>query len=434
MFFERPEAGQQAVLVHIRFSQFDEADQIQEFSELVRSADLLALATVTGRRRDPHPRSFCGAGKVEEIQAQITATGANLVLFNHDLGPAQQRNLERLLDCRVIGRTELILHIFAARARTHEGQLQVELAQLRHAQSRLVRGWSHLDRQKGGVNLRGAGETQLEVDQRLVSDRIGQLEQRLERVRRQRGQGRRQRQRAEVPTIALVGYTNAGKSTLFNRLTASRVLAQDQLFATLDPTLRRLPVDGIGDVVLADTVGFIRDLPHSLVAAFKATLEEVAEADLLLHVIDASAPDHAERSEQVRLVLDEIGAADRPVLQVRNKIDRLGEAPAIEYDAEGVPLSVGVSAQLGQGLELLLDGVAARLGVTAPQQVRLTPSAGKARSWLYNLGAVLDETLQEDGHLQLTVRLDERRLAQLAREPGVLLRPQQPLHRISPSH
>ncbi len=270
MFFDRPDSGQTAVLVHVRFSQFDEEEVLAEFAELVDSADVTAVATVVARRKVPQAGTFIGKGKLEELVAIVREHEAALVIFNHELTPSQQRNLEAALACRVMTRTELILHIFAARARTHEGQLQVELAQLNHAQTRLVRGWTHLDRQKGGIGLRGAGETQIEMDARMLADRVHVIERRMRRVQRQREQGRRQRRRAEIPTVALVGYTNAGKSTLFNRLTESAVLAEDRLFATLDPTLRKLKLPGGTEVVLADTVGFIRDLPHTLVEAFKA--------------------------------------------------------------------------------------------------------------------------------------------------------------------
>jgi GTPase len=434
LFFDRPESGQRAVLVHIAFSGTDETIEAAEFVELARSAALHTCTLITGRRREPHPRTFVAAGKLDEIRAAIDADGADLVLFDHDLSAAQQRNIEAVLERRVMGRTELILHIFADRARTHEGQLQVELAQLDHARSRLVRGWVHLDRQKGGVNLRGAGETQLELDQRMLNDRMRAIEKKLTSVRRQRDQGRRQRRRASVPTVALVGYTNAGKSTLFNCLTESQVLAQDRLFATLDPTLRRLGVDGIGDVVLADTVGFIRDLPHGLVEAFKATLEEVSEADLLLHVIDAAATDLDMQRAQVLAVLEEIGAGDRPVLEVHNKIDLLGDAPRMDRDEHGAPVRVALSARTGLGLELLGDALAERFGVAhAPQRVRIAPAAGRARSWLYGIGAVLSEQSCEDGDVELIVRMSEQRFAQLLREPGVLLQGHPGVPRIAPA-
>jgi GTPase len=433
LFFERPERGQRAVLVHMTFAREYESSQTAEFIELARSAALDVRALVTGRRSEPHPRSFVGAGKLEEVKAVVTAEAADLVLFDHELSAAQQRNIEQALGTRVMGRTELILHIFASRARTHEGQLQVELAQLDHARSRLVRGWGHLDRQTGGVNLRGVGETQLELDQRMLNERMRAIEKKLESVRRQRNQGRRARRRASVPTIALVGYTNAGKSTLFNRLTDSNVLAQNQLFATLDPTLRRLAVDGSGDAVLADTVGFIRDLPHGLVEAFKATLEEVVEADLLLHVVDASADDLEMRRLQVHDVLEEIGAGDRPILEVYNKIDVAGDAPRIDFSADGVPQRVWVSSARGDGFELLARALSLRFGVERePRCVRLGPDAGRTRAWLYEMGAVLGERTHEDGAVELTVRMNASRLAQLIRVPGVVLQAQQGVHRISP--
>jgi GTPase len=434
LFFDRPDSGQRAVLVHITFSRSDEAVEAAEFVELVRSAALEDCTLITGRRGEPHPRTFVAAGKLEEIREAIAADGAELVLFDHDLSAAQQRNLEAALERRVMGRTELILHIFARRARTHEGLLQVELAQLDHARSRLVRGWVHLDRQKGGVNLRGAGETQLELDQRMLNERIRAIEKKLEGVRRQRDQGRRQRRRASVPTVALVGYTNAGKSTLFNRLTESSVLAQNQLFATLDPTLRRLGVEGLGDIVLADTVGFIRDLPHGLVEAFKATLEEVAEADLLLHVVDAAAPDLEMQRAQVHAVLDEIEAGDRPVLEVHNKIDLIGQPPRLDRGENGEPTRVWLSAASGDGIDLLGAALAQRFGVEhAPRRVRLAPCAGRARSWLYGIGAVVAEQAQDDGGVELLVRLSDRRFEQLLREPGVFLQGQQGVPRIAPA-
>lgn len=423
------------MLVHVRFSQAEEQEEIDEFEELVRSADIERLAVLIARRKRPDARLYIGSGKLEELRALLTAHSADLVVFDHDLTPSQQRNIETELKCRVVTRTELILYIFGARARTHEGQLQVELAQLRHAETRLVRGWTHLDRQKGGIGLRGAGETQIELDQRILSDRAKAIDKRLEKVRKQREQGRRARQRADVLTVALVGYTNAGKSTLFNAMAQAHVLAEDKLFATLDPTLRKLPINCVGDVVLADTVGFIRHLPHSLVEAFKATLVEVAQADLLLHVIDATMHgDDEERAKQVRAVLAEIGADERPVLEVYNKIDVANEPARVERGAHGEPVAVWVSAKRGDGIDLLLEAITERLGVDSPPtRVRLSPSAGKTRSWLYQQGVVLDEQASDDGGMELTVRLNPQTRARLATQPGVLLPGSQGVHRISPS-
>jgi len=405
--FERPQGGERAVLVHIAFDSREHGENLQEFQELVRSAGAEAVATVTGRMRVPEPKYFVGSGKAEAIRDAVAAEGAELVLFNHGLSPAQERNLERLLRCRVLDRTGLILDIFAQRARTHEGKLQVELAQLQHLSTRLVRGWTHLERQKGGIGLRGPGETQLETDRRLLGERIKQIHRRLARVRRQRNQGRRGRRRAELPTVSLVGYTNAGKSTLFNLLTGAGVFAEDQLFATLDPTLRRVELGEGRAAILADTVGFIRHLPHDLVAAFRSTLEETREADLLLHVVDAAGERREATVGAVNGVLAEIGAQDIPQLQVYNKIDLLpGFAPRIDRDAQGRPWRVWMSSRTGAGRDLLLAAIAECLPVErVRERLCLPPAAARLRARLYALGGVCAERVHDDGALEVEVDL-----------------------------
>lgn len=406
MFFDRPDSGERAVLVNIRLDNDEGGIDLREFEALVISAGGDPVALVTGHRNTPKARSFVGSGKLEEIGEVLRAEDASLVIFNHSLSPSQERNLEASLSARVLDRTGLILDIFAQRARTHEGKLQVELAQLRHMSTRLIRGWTHLERQKGGIGMRGPGETQLETDRRLLRARIKSISGRLDRVRRQRGQGRRARQRAELSTVALVGYTNAGKSTLFNALTDAKVYAADQLFATLDPTLRRLEVHNLGPLVLADTVGFIARLPHGLVEAFKATLEETREADLLVHVVDAASDDRDDNRLEVHAVLEEIGANERPVLEVYNKIDLLEMQPRIDRDDEGRPYRVWVSAEKGLGLELVLEALAERLGEDVlAQDVELRPDQAKLRAALYALGAVENEEFGDDGSAHLQVRL-----------------------------
>ncbi|OSO74654.1 GTPase HflX, partial [Stutzerimonas stutzeri] len=363
MFFERPGGGERAILVHLDGQDPAAREDPQEFQELARSAGAETVGFVNVSRHQPSAKFLIGSGKVEELHDLVKEGEAELVIFNHTLTPSQERNLERALECRVLDRTGLILDIFAQRARTHEGKLQVELAQLEHMSTRLVRGWTHLERQKGGIGLRGPGETQLETDRRLLRVRIRQIKQRLEKVRGQREQARRGRRRADIPSVSLVGYTNAGKSTLFNALTESEVYAANQLFATLDPTLRRLELEDVGPVILADTVGFIRHLPHKLVESFRATLEESSNADLLLHVIDAHEPERDQQIEQVLAVLGEIGANELPMLEVYNKLDLLeGIEPQIQRDADGKPQRVWVSARDDLGLDLLRQAVAELLG------------------------------------------------------------------------
>jgi GTPase len=426
LLFERPDSGERAVLVHLELGREDGEDP-QEFEDLVLSAGGVPVAFITGQRRTPDPRIFVGEGKLEEVRAAVLANQAELVLFNHSLRPSQERNLERELQCRVLDRTGLILDIFAQRARTHEGKLQVELAQLQHMSTRLVRGWTHLERQKGGIGLRGPGETQLETDRRLLRERIKAINARLEKVRTQRTQARRARQRAEVPAVSLVGYTNAGKSTLFNALTSADVYAADQLFATLDPTLRRLPVPELGVVLLADTVGFIRHLPHKLVQAFRATLEEVVQADLLLHVIDSSAVERDGNIEHVVAVLEEIGVAEIPRLDVYNKIDLLDDAaPRIDRDESGRPLRVWVSARQQAGFDLLLQAIGELLsGDLVRGDVVLGNGMGRLRARLYEAGAVVAESHLEDGRAVLSIKMpasDFNRLASNENlDPQVLL-------------
>jgi GTP-binding protein HflX len=351
--FDRPSAGSDALLVALDFGERDCRERLAELRELARSAGLRPAGTIEGRRNRPDPAWFVGGGKADEIALALAAQRAALVLFDHELTAVQQRNLEQRLQCRVIDRTTLILDIFAQRARSHEGKLQVELAQLEHLSTRLVRGWTHLERQKGGIGLRGPGETQLETDRRLIGKRVKRLRDQLARLRTQRDTRRRARERGAVPSVSLVGYTNAGKSTLFNALTHAGTYAADQLFATLDTTSRRFYTPGGQSIVLSDTVGFIRDLPHSLVAAFRATLEETVRADLLLHVVDAASPDRDRQIEEVGKVLAEIGAEHIPQLLVYNKSDLTGQSPRVARDEHARLLRIDLSARSGAGIELL---------------------------------------------------------------------------------
>jgi GTP-binding protein HflX len=419
--FERPRGGERALLVGVGIGKPVDPHDTAEFQALAASAGAVPVALITASRQRPDPKYFVGLGKAEEIRDRALDAKAEVVLVDQTLSPSQERNLEKLTSCRVLDRNGLILDIFSQRARSFEGKLQVELAQLSHLSTRLVRGWTHLERQKGGIGLRGPGETQLETDRRLIAKRIRTLRARLEKLARQRDTGRHVRREVPVPTVALVGYTNAGKSTLFNRLTGSDSFVADQLFATLDPTVRRIKLAGVGEVVLADTVGFVRALPHELIAAFRSTLQEAREADLLLHVVDASDPQRDERIVQVREVLTGIGAGEIRELKVFNKIDLMGaEPPRIVLGPDGVPTQAWVSAHSGAGLGGLREAIAQAV---RPNQVRQTLHldmlAAALRSDLYRREAVRAERQCDDGSWELDVELDPAEMARILGSRGV---------------
>ena len=404
--FERPQSGSRAVLVQLELDDRAEGDSVEEFQELAISAGAELVEIVRGHRRSPDRRFFVGKGKVDEIRAHVLRSLADIVIFDHRLSPAQERNLERELNCRVVDRIGLILDIFAQRASTFEGKLQVELAQLRHLSTRLIRGWTHLERQKGGIGLRGPGETQLESDRRLIGTRIKQIHRRLEGVRRGRAISRKSREKRAVPVVSLVGYTNAGKSTLFNAMTGANVVAEDRLFATLDPTLRRLCNSSDPGMVLADTVGFIADLPHELVAAFRATLEETERASLLLHVVDANGPGRRERIQEVNTVLTSIGTDAVAQIQVFNKIDLAGIEPGVEHDHDGLVTRVWVSGRTGEGMPLLHDAIEQRLARRRLRYQLTFPSGeGRLRARLFDQGRVLGESYNATGAVVMQVEI-----------------------------
>jgi GTP-binding protein HflX len=410
---ERAQGGNRAILVHMNIRDEAHRENLSEFKELVLSsgADIMEITTTSRQRADP--KFFIGSGKALEIAELVKLHEADLVLFNHQLAASQERNLEGVIECRVLDRTGLILDIFAQRARSFEGKLQVELAQLKHLSTRLVRGWTHLERQKGGIGLRGPGETQLETDRRLLGLRIRQINKRLEKVKKQREQGRQSRRKAEIATVSLVGYTNAGKSSLFNVLTDDEVYVQDQLFATLDPTLRRVDLTRDVSIIVADTVGFIRHLPHDLVTAFRSTLQETTEAQLLLHIIDSADANREANIKEVEKVLSQIGADKIPCIHLMNKIDLTGTQPRVDYADDGQVKRIWLSVESGDGIELLKQTL---IDLFREQMVEgdlsLSPAEARIRAKLFEIGAIRNETIDEQGQFLLRISISQRDLKQ----------------------
>lgn len=422
---ERAEGGNRAILVHMDVYDESHRENLSEFKELVLSSGASILTITTTSRQRPDPKYFIGSGKAREIAELVKEHDADLVLFNHALAASQERNLETLIECRVLDRTGLILDIFSQRARSFEGKLQVELAQLRHLSTRLVRGWTHLERQKGGIGLRGPGETQLETDRRLLSIRIKQINKRLDKVRKQREQGRQSRQKAEIPTVSLVGYTNAGKSSLFNVLSDDDVYVQDQLFATLDPTLRRVDLQKDVALILADTVGFIRHLPHDLVDAFRSTLQETAEAELLLHVIDSADDNRDANIHEVEKVLSQIGADKIPTIQVMNKIDLTGVTPRLDFADDGRVKRIWLSVESGEGLDLLKQALIDIFrGQMIEGELKLSPVEARVRAKLFEIGAIRNEVIDEEGQFVLQVSISRRDLNQFEQREQISLESQ----------
>jgi|TARA_B100001964_G_scaffold245373_1_gene331929 GTP-binding protein HflX len=417
----KPDSIQRALLVYVDFKNFRVNSEYNEFCELVKSTGLEIVSTIKTTRLRADARLFIGVGKAEEIRVTAEKHDTDVVIFNRLLTPAQERNLEILFDIRVIDRIGLILDIFAQRALSYEGKLQVELAQLQHLTTRLIRGWTHLERQKGGIGLRGPGETQLETDRRLIGRRIKAIKERIQKVRKQRYQSRQQRKKQNIPVISFVGYTNAGKSTLFNYLTNANVKVEDQLFATLDPTLRRINTDNGNEIILTDTVGFIRDLPHELIESFKATLDEVKEADLLIHIIDVDQEQRQQRIDEVNQVISMIGASHVAQIEVYNKIDiHSAQKRRIEISENNKITRIWLSSRTGEGVDLLLEAMNRYLNKhKRPHYINIPVSAGQLRAKLFDIGAVKQENIDDMGGWVMRVELEEYKLHKLCKEANL---------------